>query len=108
MCNRTSVHNYKLCPWAHPGETAALRRHPSCHVAELCPAVRQVGGLVVVVVRGTDDLLLLWPAAALRSHGPPATHARLRPRLLQHQECPHGEGCVYSRNAFEAWLHPDR
>lgn len=66
MCNRTSVHNYKLCPWAHPGETAALRRHPSCHVAELCPAVRQ------------------------------------------HQECPHGEGCVYSRNAFEAWLHPDR
>lgn len=42
MCTRTTPHNWKLCPWAHPGETAALRRDPSTHVAEMCPAVRQV------------------------------------------------------------------
>lgn len=28
--------------------------------------------------------------------------------VSQHQECPHGEGCLYSRNTFECWLHPFR
>ncbi|WIA13357.1 hypothetical protein OEZ86_006628 [Tetradesmus obliquus] len=38
MCTRSTPHNWKLCPWAHPGEAAA-RRHPSCHQAELCHAM---------------------------------------------------------------------
>jgi hypothetical protein len=41
MCTRSTPHNWKLCPWAHPGEAAA-RRHPSCHQADLCHAVRMV------------------------------------------------------------------
>eukprot|EP00882_Tetradesmus_deserticola_P003023 GHRQ01003209.1.p1 GENE.GHRQ01003209.1~~GHRQ01003209.1.p1 ORF type:complete len:178 (+),score=46.64 GHRQ01003209.1:155-688(+) len=69
MCTRTTPHNWKLCPWAHPGEAAA-RRHPSCHQADLCHAVR------------------MCP--------------------LQNKGCPHGESCAWSRNIFEAHLHPDR
>eukprot|EP00775_Hariotina_reticulata_P005713 gene5713-5953_t len=42
LCTRTTTHNWKLCPWAHPGESAALRRHPNCHQPDLCPAVRMV------------------------------------------------------------------
>jgi hypothetical protein len=47
MCTRSTPHNWKLCPWAHPGEAAA-RRHPSCHQADLCHAVRMVSSSVAL------------------------------------------------------------
>ncbi|WIA33782.1 hypothetical protein OEZ86_006895 [Tetradesmus obliquus] len=38
-CSRVSTHNWKLCHFSHVGETAARRRHPSCHQADLCTYV---------------------------------------------------------------------
>eukprot|EP00879_Flechtneria_rotunda_P029508 GHRR01031919.1.p1 GENE.GHRR01031919.1~~GHRR01031919.1.p1 ORF type:complete len:150 (+),score=14.24 GHRR01031919.1:143-592(+) len=37
MCSRKDRHDWKVCPYAHPGEVAR-RRHPRGYTAVLCPA----------------------------------------------------------------------
>ncbi|WIA29068.1 hypothetical protein OEZ86_011579 [Tetradesmus obliquus] len=37
MCSRKDRHDWKICPYAHPGEVAR-RRHPRGYTAVLCPA----------------------------------------------------------------------
>jgi hypothetical protein len=89
-------------------------------MAEMCPAVRQVrlACLVIQMAVGCCVVVQAFNHAAhwsARKHADSATY-RLRAQsspcccllMLQHQECPHGEGCLYSRNTFECWLHPYR
>jgi hypothetical protein len=42
QCLRTDHHNWKHCPWRHPGETAAQRRHPSVHKPTFCINLKMV------------------------------------------------------------------
>ncbi|WIA29520.1 hypothetical protein OEZ86_012020 [Tetradesmus obliquus] len=66
LCTRTDSHSWKHCPWRHPGETAAQRRHPSMHRPVMCTNLQLAG------------------------------------------ECPDGDSCPFSHNAFELSLHPER
>uniref|UniRef100_A0A383VHG2 C3H1-type domain-containing protein n=1 Tax=Tetradesmus obliquus TaxID=3088 RepID=A0A383VHG2_TETOB len=43
QCLRTDHHNWKHCPWRHPGETAAQRRHPSVHKPTFCVNLKMAG-----------------------------------------------------------------
>ncbi|WIA28347.1 hypothetical protein OEZ86_010895 [Tetradesmus obliquus] len=43
QCLRTDHHNWKHCPWRHPGETAAQRRHPSVHKPTFCVNLKVAG-----------------------------------------------------------------
>lgn len=42
LCTRTDSHSWKHCPWRHPGETAAQRRHPSMHRPVMCTNLQLV------------------------------------------------------------------
>lgn len=45
LCPRLDHHNWKHCPYRHPGEVAAQRRHPSLHKPAFCMNLKLVRGV---------------------------------------------------------------
>ncbi|KAF6263135.1 hypothetical protein COO60DRAFT_1458238 [Scenedesmus sp. NREL 46B-D3] len=86
QCLRTDHHNWKHCPWRHPGETAAQRRHPSVHKPTFCINLK--------MAQHHMRVLTSW---SVRYH-----------MHVQAGECTAGDNCPFSHNTFEMSLHPLR
>jgi hypothetical protein len=65
MCSRKDRHDWKICPYAHPGEVAR-RRHPRGYTAVLCPAKTAVRGARVARARQPVLRVVWWAVRSQR------------------------------------------
>eukprot|EP00878_Enallax_costatus_P036654 GHUV01041186.1.p1 GENE.GHUV01041186.1~~GHUV01041186.1.p1 ORF type:complete len:203 (+),score=52.72 GHUV01041186.1:845-1453(+) len=64
MCSRKDRHDWKICPYAHPGEVAR-RRHPRGYTAVLCPAKTAVShGCTDSTLNACDQAVAATPRTA--------------------------------------------
>lgn len=111
-CSCTCRHDWKICPYAHPGEVAR-RRHPRGYTAVLCPAKTAVSPRLFV--NGTQYMCCADAAAAALASCP--SYARMcaplnipvsmTPHYVPHHSlslqasCPRREQCTFAHNPCE-------
>lgn len=128
-CSKRYVHDWTVCPFAHPGEKAKrrdprvftytgvacpdmkkVRRRPSSERAEKtvrhstsAPDPRRAASLVCI-----DIWQLIAYSVAAIGASMLGGLIKLLTFVRMPSQCQRGDACPYAHNVFEYWMHPSR